>query len=184
MKKILIVIDDERRELEVDYFDLSISSGIGDGYDAIFAVETRKDMVLAEPGVGSISHPTKDSVMASSIPKTLTFQEIGLEDDLRMQRNIQGLNVALTIADALITEKVTYNVGGQSIHVPGILHTAVTALVLWEKEKSQGQTFCVTSGPSLLFTNAEQTQFCIVETIAIQTGVVVRAEDISKEGAM
>jgi hypothetical protein len=171
MKKILLVIDDEKREIEAEYFDLNLSSGIGEGYDAIFCVETKKE----EPSLkveGQVEHPTQNAILETSLPATMSFQTIGLDDDLKMQRRILGLNDSLIIEKNAITQKEGYEVEGYNIQIPGILHTAVLALVEWEKEKTQGKPFYVSLEPVLVFTNSEKTQFKVREVLIIQTGIV------------
>ena len=102
MKKILMVIDDERKEIEAEYFDLTISSGIGEGYDAIFAISTkREETVIA----GQVEHPTNNAILSEALPQNMTFVTTGLSDDLKMQRNVSGLDVVLycTHASALFS---------------------------------------------------------------------------------
>ncbi len=176
MKKILIIIDDEKREIEAEYFDLTISSGIGDGYDAIFAVSTKADGETLIPVEGQVEHPLKNAIMSSSIPKMLTFRDIGLSEALTTQRSIQAVNFSLSLKEGTIVEKASYNVEGYDIRVPDTMHTALVDLVNWEREKSQGRAFCVVSGPTVVFTNDNQTQFKVVENIEIEKGVVTASE--------
>ena len=173
MKKILIVIDDERREIEAEYFDLTISSGIGEGYDAIFAVSTKKEEIVLE---GQVEHPTKNSVLSESLPQSMTFSTIGLSDDLKMQRNVSGIDLSTPLPPDVLTEKAIYKIDeAYNIQVPGVLHSAVTDLVSWEKVTSQGRPFRVVQEPLITFTDDSKTKFIVTETIQIQTGVVEKA---------
>jgi hypothetical protein len=176
MKKILLVIDDEKREISAEYFDLNVSSGIGEGYDAIFCVETRKGEI-SESVEGVPEHPLKNAVLLDLIPANMTLPDAGLGEDLKMQRNVAGLTISLGLDSTSITEKVGYEKDGYDIQVPGILHTAVRDLVAWEQEKSQGRAFMVSVAPIIIFTNGLRTQFKVIETIQIQTGIVEKAHE-------
>ena len=173
MKKILIVIDDERKEIEAEYFDLTISSGIGEGYDAIFAVSTKKEEIVI---AGQVEHPTNNAVLSETLPQNMTFAIVGLSDDLKMQRNVSGLDVVLSLPSATLTERVVYKVDAvYDIQVPSVLHSAVIDLVSWEKVKSQGRPFSIQQEPIITFVNDSKTQFTVTEVIQIQIGVVEKA---------
>ena len=90
-----------------------------------------------------------------------------------MLRNVSGIDLSIPLPPDALTERVVHELAeAYDIQVPGVLHSAVTDLVSWEKVKSQGRPFQVIQEPILTFTNDSKTKFVVTETIQIQTGIV------------
>lgn len=173
-KKILLVIDDEKREIDADYFDLNVSTGIGKGYDIVLSITSaiEGEQHILEPLQGSVIHPLKNAI-STDLPSVLDFVTIGLVDSLKALRTSFGISFTEDFEKgAAIVSHENYKSSSYSISTPSIFETVLRDLIAWEKDVIKDRLAKVAIEPKVVFKNSERTEFEVVETLTIQTGVV------------
>jgi hypothetical protein len=174
-KKILLILDGEKREIEADYFDFSISTGIGQGYDFILSIASAAEgeQQVLEPLYGVVPHPLKNAV-STDLPSTLDFKSIGLTENLDAMRSLFKIKFLDTEfeKEKAITSQFTYTSPSYTISIPNVFETVLRDLVIWEKDSIKERFAKITIEPKVVFKNLDRTEFIVLETILVQTGIV------------